>query len=109
MDYLNTNDHPYWTPENRSNTYLRPGYDVTNSDFIALQNYGFVRLQDVNLSYNFKQSWMKKVGIAGLQVYVSGSNLFFFAPGWDFSDPEVRSSRAQQLARTYTFGVNVRF
>ena len=52
---------------------------------------------------------MKKVGIAGLQVYVSGSNLFFFAPGWDFSDPEVRSSRAQQLARTYTFGVNVRF
>lgn len=109
MDYLNTNDHPYWTPENRSNTYLRPGYDVTNSDFIALQNYGFVRLQDVNLSYNFKQSWMKKVGIAGLQVYVSGSNLFCFAPGWDFSDPEVRSSRAQQLARTYTFGVNVRF
>lgn len=109
MDYLNSNDHPYWTPQNKSNTYLRPGYDVTNGNFIGLQSYGFVRLQDVNLSYNVKSNWMKKAGIAGLMVYVSGNNLLCFAPGWDFSDPEVRSSRAQQLARTYTFGLNVRF
>ena len=109
MDYLNGNNHEWWTPENRSNTYLRPGYSCDSGDFIALQKYGFVRLQDINLSYSFKGEWMKKVGIAGLQLYLSGNNLFTIAPGWEFSDPEVRTSRGMQLARTYTFGANVRF
>jgi hypothetical protein len=47
--------------------------------------------------------------VKSLQTYVSGRNLFFIAPGWKFSDPEVRSGRSQQLQRTYTFGINVRF
>lgn len=105
MQYLNTVYHPYWTPENKSNKYPRPKYNGQT----PLQSYGFVRLQDVNLSYNFRGSWMKKAGIGSLQLYVSGRNLFFIAPHWEFSDPEVRNSRSQQLARTYTFGVNVRF
>jgi len=109
MDYLNSNDHPYWTAKNKSNKYLRPGYDVTNTNFIGLQSYGFVRLQDLNISYNLRGEWLKTLGVAGLQVYISGNNLFCIAPGWDFSDPEVRSSRATQLARTYTFGLNLKF
>lgn len=74
-----------------------------------MQSYGFVRLQDINLSYTFKGAWLKKVGVSGLQLYASGSNLFFIAPGWNFSDPEVRNSRASQLARSYTLGMNLRF
>ena len=64
----------------------------------------------MNLSYDFRgNSFLQKIGVASLQLYVSGRNLFFLAPGWDYSDPEVRNPRSQQLARTYTFGVNVRF
>ena len=107
MAWNNAEDHPYWTPENKSNKYLGPTADT--SKFVGLQSYGFVRLQDLNLSYNFKGAWLKKAGISQLQLYVSGSNLFTIAPGWDFSDPEVRSSRSQQLARSYTFGMNLRF
>ena len=107
MAWNNTENHPWWTPENRTNDYLGPNADT--SKFTGMQSYGFVRLQDINLSYTFKGAWLKKVGVSGLQLYASGSNLFFIAPGWDFSDPEVRNSRASQLARSYTFGMNLRF
>lgn len=107
MAYLNAEDHPFWTEQNRDNKHLGPNGDL--SKFTGTQKYGFVRLQDVNLSYNIKGNWMKKVGINSLQAYVSGSNLFFIAPDWEFSDPEVRDSRGFQLARTFTFGLNLRF
>lgn len=107
MAYLNAEDHPFWTEDNRDMKHVGPTADL--SKFTGVQKYGFIRLQDVNLSYNVKGNWMKKAGINSLQLYVSGSNLFFWSPDWEFSDPEVRSSRASQLARTYTLGLNVRF
>lgn len=107
MMYLNTVNHPYWTPENKSNVY--PKAWNAAGDLTALQPYGFVRLQDLNVSYNVKAGFLKKAGIKGLQVFVSGQNLFFIAPGWEYSDPEVRSFQSQQLRRTYTFGINLRF
>ena len=108
MAWTNVFNHPFWTKENRNNTY--PSATVDDERLTALQRYGFVRLQDVNLSYDFRgNSFLQKIGVASLQLYVSGRNLFFLAPGWDYSDPEVRNPRSQQLARTYTFGVNVRF
>lgn len=107
MMYLNTVDHPYWTPENKSNTYPK-AWNASGS-LTALESYGFVRLQDVNLSYSFPAKWLKKLRISSAQIFLSGNNLFFIAPGWHYSDPEVRSITSQQLRRTYTFGVNVRF
>ena len=103
----NTLNHPFWTPENKSNVYPKP-WNV-GGELYALQNYGFVRLQDLNISYSLPQRWLKVVGIKNLQVFVSGQNLFFIAPGWEYSDPEVRSFQSQQLRRTYTFGLNLRF
>lgn len=108
MAWTNAFNHPYWTAENKSDKYPSPLVD--DERLRALEKYGFVRLQDVNVSYDFRgSSFLQKIGVSSLQLYVSGRNLFFLAPGWHFSDPEVRNPRSQQLARTYTFGVNVRF
>ena len=107
MMYLNTVNHPYWTAENKSNVY--PKAWNAAGDLYAVKNYGFVRLQDVNISYTVPSRVIKRFGIDSAQLYVSGSNLFFIAPDWEFSDPEVRSINSQQLRRTYTFGINVRF
>lgn len=107
MMYLNTVNHPYWTEENPSDFYPKAWNAAGSLNY--LQSYGFVRLQDANLSYSVPENIVKKVGIAGLQVYVSGSNLFFIAPHWKYSDPEVRSFQSAQLRRTYTIGLNVRF
>ena len=107
MMYLNTIDHPFWTPENKSEIYPKP-WNAQGSLY-AIHNYGFVRLQDLSLSYTFGGPKMKKAGIQSLQLYVTGNNLFFIAPDWKYSDPEVRSIQSQQLRRTYTFGLNIRF
>jgi hypothetical protein len=69
----------------------------------------FLKMDNLQLSYNMKFAFLQRMGVKSLQAYVSGRNLFFIAPGWKFSDPEVRNPRSQQLARTYTFGLNVRF
>ena len=108
MSGLNTVDIPWWTPENKSNEYCRPAVDV-NGNLYAIHNYGFVRLQDLSVSYTAKGNWLKKIGVASAQIFVSGNNLFFIAPDWKYSDPEVRSITSPQLRRTYTFGINVRF
>ena len=107
MQYTNMFNHPYWTPQNKSDKYPAPAY--ADGKFTAMDPYGFVRLQDVQLSYNMNFDFLKRMGIKQLEAYVSGRNLFFIAPGWKFSDPEVRNPRSQQLARTYTFGLNIRF
>jgi len=106
--YHNTLDHPYWTPTNLSTEYPRWDY-VDWERFVALQSYSFIRLQDVNLSYTFKKDIVSKVGLNGLKVYVACSNLFFIAPKWEGSDPEVRRYDRAQLPRSFKFGLNLQF
>jgi hypothetical protein len=80
-------DEPWWTPENRSNTY--PRINFTGGNFTALQPYGWVRLQDLSLSYTFRQKKIRDFGINRLQVYVSAKNLFTLTK-WTGGDPEAR-------------------
>ena len=107
MMYLNSIEHPYWTADNPSTEYPK-AWNVSGNP-TPVRNYGFVRLQDVNLSYTFRGDFLKKAGLSSASFYVAGGNLFFIAPGWRYSDPEVRNPYSQQLRRTYTFGLNVRF
>ena len=93
----NTLDHPFWTPEKPSNKY--PSYSFSdNSRFTALQSYGFVRLQEANISYRLPSSVVERIKIASARVFVSGSNLFFIAPHWVGSDPEVRRDSRHGLS-----------
>ncbi len=113
MFYRNGPDHEWWTAENKSNEY--PIFSYSDSRYQPIHSYGFIRLQDVSLSYTFKQTLLDKAKINGLKVYVSASNLFFFAPDWKGSDPEARSTveglsstPITQLSRMITFGVNLK-
>ncbi len=105
--YHNTLNHPYWTEDDPSDTY--PAIDYADDRFTALQSYGFVRLQEANLSYSFNRELLQRFDISALSVFVSGSNLFFIAPDWEFSDPEIRRYDAAQLPRSFTLGINLTF
>jgi TonB-linked SusC/RagA family outer membrane protein len=106
--YHNSLDHPYWTPTDPSTEY--PRWDYVDWDrFVALQSYTFIRIQDVNLSYTFDKNIVNKVGVNGLKLYVACSNLYFFAPKWEGSDPEIRSFNRAQLPRSFKFGLNLQF
>ena len=106
MMYLNTVDHGWWTKENKSQEFTRPYFSDAVYNVVP---YGFVRLQDVNLTYTFPKNVIERIHVGGLQLYLSGRNLGFIAPGWKYSDPEVRSFTRAQLQRTFTFGINLRF
>lgn len=49
-----------WTPENKSNEYPAATFNDDGGRFLGLQNRAFVRLQDVTLSYTFREPWGAK-------------------------------------------------
>ena len=96
----------YWSPNNPNATYSRS----TNSGAIvptAYQDRSFIRLQDVNLSYNVPRSWIQRIGIENLDLYVSGKNLFTITD-WKGWDPEANSNYfGRPVLRSFTFGLNI--
>ena len=98
--------------ENKSNKYPRINY--TDGRYTPLQGYGFVRLQDLSLSYTFRQPWVQKAGIGNLKVYMACKNLFTIS-GWEGGDPEVQQTLGSgytygyPLSRTVSFGLNLTF
>lgn len=75
-----------WTPEN--------GVDnapaIYNYPSVSSGNYqdrSFVRLQDLSISYRFDKPILDAIGAQGLQVYVSGQNLYTWTD-WEGYDPE---------------------
>lgn len=96
----------YWSPNNPGATYSRSiqGGAIKPS---AYQDRSFVRLQDVNLAYNFPQSLLKPIGIQGLDLYVSGKNLITITK-WKGWDPEANSNYwGRPVLRSFTLGLNI--
>ena len=92
-------DVDYWTPENSSARYPKPGgiggdqprYLNSLSYFDA----SFAKIRTITLGYNFEQSeWFKVKGISRLRLYATAQNPFvFFSPYHRESgmDPETNS------------------
>jgi tonB-linked outer membrane protein, susC/ragA family len=121
-----TTEIGYWTPENKSNEWrsLRKNSNKHGYGFPCDASY--TRIKDITLSYTFPQRMIQKMGIGGLQLYVSGRNLFTFTDwvGWD---PEARQvargnsswdrtrgetvydSSNYPMTKSCVFGVNLTF
>lgn len=52
--------------------------NIKRSDF-WMKDATFIRLRNVNVSYNFGGNWVKKVGFKNLQVFASATNLITFS------------------------------
>ncbi len=101
---------PYWTEENPSNKYPAAWF-IGDNYFLGLQNRAYVRIQDVVLSYTFKQPWISNAGINNLKVFFSGKNLATIT-GWEGGNPEIGNTilgRDYPIATTLTLGVNLSF
>lgn len=102
---------PWWTPENKSNKYPSAVFSGDGGRFQGLQNRGFVRLQDITLSYTFREPWVKKMNIQNLRVFATAKNLFTITK-WDGDDPEVGSAiRANEypVLTSFSLGANISF
>ena len=107
-----------WTPENPSNSVSRAKIESSvpfSDEFV--ENGTYVKLKNITLGYSFNNRVVKQLGISGLRLYASASNLLTFT-NYTGYDPEVTSSNALYAgrdygaypsAKSYNFGVQVKF
>jgi TonB-linked SusC/RagA family outer membrane protein len=103
----------YWTPENPDARYRQIGYVPSglSESFSPYIQRSFVRLQNLTLSYKVPSSFLKKMQINNLKVYVTGNNLLTFSD-WDGWDPETGTGLTTgdyPLLRNYSAGINFDF
>ena len=106
----NMTSKPYWTPTNMSNTYPS-AYFSGDGRFLGLQSRGFVRLQDLSLSYSFDQKWIRLANIKSLKLFVSAKNIATVT-NWFGGDPETGTTVRENtfpVATTYSIGANISF
>lgn len=71
----------YWTP-NGTATLPTPRWGTTVNEAANGTRYyydgSYLRLKNVELSYTFKNDWLKKIGINTCRIYLNGDNLFLW-------------------------------
>jgi len=102
----NALDIPFYYP-GRTDTDC-PHAVYNESKYVIYNPYGYVRLQDLSLSYNMR-ALAQKVGLANARLTLSGRNLFYVAPKWKMADPEMTNGYSVGMPRAFTLGLNVTF
>lgn len=117
-DFNDVDNGAFWTPENQSTTNLRP--DFNDARYLGLQSRGFVRLQNINLSYRFNQDLLRRIniGVTSFELYAAADNPFISTNWFGGGDPEYSNNGARGIPAqsgilpvmsSYTFGLNVSF
>ncbi|SFA44406.1 TonB-linked outer membrane protein, SusC/RagA family [Pedobacter suwonensis] len=106
-----------WTPQNNASNPLYPrityGNDNMNYETSSwwTKNGSFLRLQTVELNYNFaNKKWLKKIGASNLNIYFIGYNLLTTSE-FKLWDVELGDGRGSQypLLKTYNMGLRCNF
>ena len=106
-----------------NSVYAQPNIDqgetLWQSSNLKFADASFLRLRTLTLGYSLPQRWLRSVRADQVRIYLTGQNLFTSTdyPGYnpDVSDDNgtvLQLGRAWSeypLARTYTFGLDVRF
>ena len=73
----------------------------------------YVKVKNITLGYTFPKSWMQKINVSSLRVYVNILNPFTFTDykGFDpeWADASVSDGTGGVSSRTYQIGVNLKF
>lgn len=96
---------PYWTPDNGVNN-ATGAYNTPVQHGGVYESRGFVRLQDISLSYRFEPELLEKLKIKSLQIHVSGKNLYTWT-NWSGWDPETAGN--MPMMRNITTGLSLTF
>ncbi len=116
------NQHAYfynnrWISEERTPNAIYPAtwgpgdIDFDENSTIWVKNNSFIRLKNIELSYNFNKDLLKEIGISSMRVFVSAHNLFIISDNVKFDDPEsnVSDGRYYPQQRLLSTGVNLNF
>lgn len=113
-----------WTKENPTAYYPRLSQQNIKSHQIQtkfLQNAAYIRLKNISLSYSFPKSWLSKLKLEQVRVYLSGMNLWEKTGLPPFMTPDivdqisdstlnaVNAGKEYAFMRSYSLGINVIF
>ncbi|MFW5761495.1 MAG: SusC/RagA family TonB-linked outer membrane protein, partial [Cyclobacteriaceae bacterium] len=100
----------YWTPDNPNAEHPSIGYP-NPFEHGVYDSRTFVRLQDVNLSYNIPNNVLGKLGMSNASIYISGKNLITLTNfhGWDPENGNAFYVADFPMPRIFTLGINGRF
>lgn len=109
----------YWRPDNTGADFPRisisSGVNGNNNkagSTFWMRNASYLRLKDLQLSYDFKYKYLKKCDwLQTCRVNLSGSNLFTISGVSKFFDPETSSTSGDgyPVQRVYSIGVTIGF
>jgi hypothetical protein len=107
FDRQNSEDYPYWTPENKTNKWpkLNNNLAAFGGGIMPYKPTSFLRVQDVSFSYDLPNASKITPTLKSLSIYFSARNLLTFSD-WPGYDPE---SGHDPMPRTYSIGVNLSF
>ena len=107
-----------WTPENPNASgpriFDREKTSTAKQNTYFLHDATYLRLKNLELSYNIPQQLLTKAGIHNLRLFVSGYNLLTFT-GLKDVDPEASASGQNYAGwyniqtKVYNFGLNLTF
>lgn len=117
----------YWTPEKQDAYYpapSNPGSNNHNGNWQCqtryLLNMAYARLKNLTVGYTFSKSWVDKMHLTSVRLFVSGENLFTIDNLDVTIDPEIQQNsvagftdaksfgRTYPYFRTWSFGVQVK-
>ena len=94
LDRSNSYIVPYWTPDNPSNTWARLNSSEGAAIFSVYREKSFIRLDNFTLTYSLPKTLLSKVNISNLTLTGTVRNVGWWAPRWEFTDPEKNKSGA---------------
>ena len=116
-----------WTGEGTSNSTPRFSWNDNNGNWLSsdlyVKNGDYLRLKNIQLGYTLPQKLTRKVLISSLRLYVAAENMLTFTKYEGF-DPEISNGGNKitdsgtsigidrgvyPQARTFTFGLNLKF
>lgn len=107
---FNKAPYDYWTPENPSNTWMRPRINNAPTPFGSIDVYdaSFTRIKDITLSYTLPQSLVSSVGLKKTRIYVNLHDYFTFTD-FPYVDPESAAYAQISIPKYVLLGLNVSF
>lgn len=104
-----------WTPETANITGVkRPTVHIENfhnsaASTYTYRDYSYLRLKNMEVSYEFPKKILNKINVSRLQVYVNGNNLLTFSKIDKRVDPETDGMNSYPIVKTYTTGLRISF
>lgn len=103
-----------WTPDNINAAFPRIAENQAGVASTFWRRDGsFVRLKNVNLSYDLPNHLINRMGMNKARVFFTGNNLFLLYDKVKYFDPELGGNGNNivnyPLMKNYSFGINVSF